>query len=169
MMATSPEIRCCGCGAIVPDVQHPTHAYIGASPGCWQIYGEILAREYSDSRYLPVHPLTVDAYAVQHPGNPSPQSIQSVAVHLISLHSILEREIDLQASARVRQQATQHKASFEWLEPPSERGSITILDVHAAHTPEEHLARVYQWAMTVWAAWAEHHATIRQWATLSFP
>ena len=42
---------------------------------------------------MAAHQLTVDAYAIQHPGKPSAQSIQSVCVHLISLYASLEREI----------------------------------------------------------------------------
>ena len=83
---------CVGCGALVPEIEGPTHRYLGASPGCWAVYGEVLEKEYGDYlRYAPVHRLTVDAYAAQHPGVPSPQSIQSVAVHLIRLHLVLER------------------------------------------------------------------------------
>ena len=73
---------CAGCGALVPVTDGPTHPYIGASPGCWAIYGEVLAREYGEYAYPPVHRLTVDAYAAQHPGVPSRRSIQSVAIHL---------------------------------------------------------------------------------------
>ena len=84
-------IPCVGCGALVPDVAGPTHPYIGASRGCWAIYGEVLAKEYGEYGYPPVHGLTVDAYAAQHPGTPSRQAIQSVAVHLIALYLVLER------------------------------------------------------------------------------
>lgn len=82
---------CRGCGALVPDTEGPTHRYLGASPGCWAVYGEILEKEYSDYRYWRAHRFTVDAYAVQHPGESSPPAIQSVAVHLISLYLMLEK------------------------------------------------------------------------------
>ena len=84
-------IPCAGCGAIVPNTDGPTHRYIGASPGCWQRYGQLLAREYGEYAYPDEHRLTVDAYAVQHPGVPGKQSSQSVAVHLMSLCLVLER------------------------------------------------------------------------------
>jgi hypothetical protein len=41
-------IPCTGCGAMVPDIEGPTHRYIGASPGCWQIYSEMQARGYGE-------------------------------------------------------------------------------------------------------------------------
>jgi hypothetical protein len=47
--------------------------------------------EYGPLDYPDVHRLTVDTYAVQHPGRPTPQTIQSVTVHLISLSCVLER------------------------------------------------------------------------------
>jgi hypothetical protein len=96
--ATEP---CPGCGALVPDTDGPTHPYIGASPGCWAIYGEVLAREYREYAYPPVHRLTVDA--AQHPGVPSRGSIRSVALHLISLYLILERGYEPErATAAIR-------------------------------------------------------------------
>ena len=82
---------CFGCGALVPKKNGPTHQYIGASPGCWEIFGEVLAKEYEEYDYPPVHRLTVDAYAAQHPGTPSKKSIQSVAIHVIGLTTKLTK------------------------------------------------------------------------------
>lgn len=94
-------VGCFSCGALVPQTAGPTHRYMESSPGCWSVYGEVLVREYTDALYASLHRLTVDAYAVQHPGRPSPQSIQSVAVHLISLCLILDRGGAPAARARV--------------------------------------------------------------------
>ena len=41
-------INCIGCGGLVPDTTGPTHEYMESSPGCWQAYGDVLGREYSD-------------------------------------------------------------------------------------------------------------------------
>src|SRR5690349_15169292 len=68
-------VACVGCGAMVPDIDGPTHRYLGASPGCWQIYGEVLAGK---DGVMP-HRLLVDVYAAQHPGVEGKQSSQSVA------------------------------------------------------------------------------------------
>src|SRR5512145_2280867 len=84
------KIPCIGCGARVAEGSGSAHPYIGASPGCWALYGEVLAREYTDPRYGTAHQLTVDAYAAQHPGTPSPQSIQSVTIHLVGLYIVFE-------------------------------------------------------------------------------
>jgi uncharacterized protein DUF5946 len=59
---------CPGCGAVLPPSSGPTHEYIGASPACWAVFGEVLAAEYGDRTFWPAHHITVDAYAAQHPG-----------------------------------------------------------------------------------------------------
>lgn len=84
-MPTTTETKCFSCGALVKDIDGPVHRYMDSSPGCWATFGEVLAREYSAVNYGLNHRLTVDAYALQHPGKHSPQSIQSIAVHLVSL------------------------------------------------------------------------------------
>lgn len=157
-------VLCVGCGADVPSSDGPTHAYLGASPGCWAVFGEVLAREFGELGYPDVHRLTVDAYAVQHPGQPSPQTIQSVAVHLISLHLVLERELSADKATKAIRWATTHKARFCWLEPPGSLGDLTVLDVHGAADLAEHTRCVTRWAESAWAAWSPHHDTIRRWA-----
>lgn len=156
---------CPGCGAPVPDTEGPVHRYLGASAGCWAIFGEVLEKEYSDYRYWPAHRITVDAYAAQHPGNPSPQSIQSVAVHLISLYLTLERGWPEDQAVK-KMQRLADRGDFIWLDTPASLGEITVLNVRRAENPTEHKELVEQWARTVWEAWDPHHETIRQWADL---
>jgi len=156
---------CWGCGALVPQIGGSTHRYLGASPGCWNIYGEILEREYGNYRYWPAHRLTVDAYAVQHPGSPSPQTIQSVAVHLISLYLILEEAHSTEEATKTMQRATTHKKRFVCLGPPASVGALTVLYMRGSGSPAEHMERVEEWAGSAWEAWSGHHDTIRRWAT----
>ena len=86
--------RCPGCRLLLPEGEGATHPYIGSSPACWALFGDILAREYSDPAYFRRHQLTVDTYAVQHPGRPERRSVQSVALHLVTLCLILEDGAD---------------------------------------------------------------------------
>lgn len=156
---------CVGCGALVPDSDGPTHAYIGASPGCWALYGKVLAKEYGDyPLYAPVHRLTVDAYAAQHPGTPSRRSIQSVAVHLIRLQLQLERGLPYDKANAAMLRVSSRSGDFVWLDPPVPTGGVTVLDVLRAGGPEEHIGRVRRWAESVWEAWTPHHETVRRWA-----
>ena len=158
-----PLVPCFGCGGLFPDIEGPTHFYAESSPGCWAAYGEVLAREYSYPAYGRLHRLTVDTYAVQHPGRPGPQAIQSVAGHLISLYLILEQDHTMDQGARALGLVTQTKGRYSWLDPPSSRGSVTVADVQRAQCVEEHLAWVRQWAESAWQAWASHHTVVRMW------
>jgi len=157
---------CPGCGVLLPDQDGPTHRYLESSPACWALYGEILAREYSDLRYRQVHRLTVDAFAAQHPGRMSPQTIQSAAVHLISLHHVLERGYTMQQATQAMASAvSKGKGQYVWLTPPASlKSEITVADVLKVTTVEEHLSAVRAWAVSVWHAWSHHHKTIREWA-----
>lgn len=161
---------CPGCGALTPPIAGPAHRYLGASPGCWARFGEVLAREYSDLAYASVHRFTVDAYAAQHPGIQSPRSMQSVAAHLLGLYWMLEEhfpagEVTLRLGRAVR--AAKRYGHFSWLEPPRPLGDITIFDVAGAKDASEHAERVKRWATAVWLAWAPHHDQIRKWAAMS--
>jgi hypothetical protein len=158
-----PTSACPGCGLELPDRDGPTHAYIGASPACWALYGELLAREYGELRYPPSHRITVDVYAVQHPGRPERRAIQSVAVHLIALCLVLERGV---ATVKVRElmnRVLARKPNLEWLEPPEPNGTVTVNDVLASRDLAEHAASVEGWARDVWEAWTPHHDRVRGW------
>lgn len=163
------EVSCLGCHALVPDVDGATHPYIGASPGCWAIFGEVMAKEYGEYHYPAVHRLTVDAYAAQHPGTPSRRSIQSVAVHLISLHLILERDFSSPMATEAIRQVLRQRERFVWLDPPPSMGPTTVLDVRAARDVAEHERLVWQWSRSVWAAWSPHQPTVRNWAIWGLP
>jgi hypothetical protein len=134
-----------------------------ASPGCWAAYGELLAREYQDRRYAPLHRLTVDTYAVQHPGEDNPQARNSVGIHLSRLCLILERDWPIERANDAMLVITAKKRSYPWLTPPANRGALTIHRVLAATSPADHLAAIHEWAQSVWQAWTEHHDTVRAW------
>ena len=155
--------RCFSCGGVFPDVDGPVHRYMSSSPGCWSAFGEVLAREYSDPAYFQVHRLTVDAYAVQHPGSTDRQSIQSVGVHLVRLCLFLEHGLTADKANEAMLEAGRNKHSFTWLEPPDDRDSITVADVSRADSVEEHKALVREWAQSAWEAWSMHHDIIRAW------
>ncbi|HEX4039426.1 MAG TPA: DUF5946 family protein [Acidobacteriaceae bacterium] len=157
------ETPCCGCGDVFDDLAGPTHPYILSSPGCWRVYGELLAREYQDPRYMRVHRLTVDAYAVQHPGVDTLQARNSVGIHLSRLLLLFERGWPIERANAAMLTITLKKNDYPWLTPPSTLGSLTVRHPLAAAIPEEHAERVEQWAHAVWTAWAEHHPTVRRW------
>ncbi len=134
-----------------------------SSAGCWAAYGEVLAREYSSSVYFEIHRLTVDAYAAQHPGQPSPQNIKSVGYHLIRLCLLLERGLKMEQANEAMLTITKTKEHFIWLTPPASLGSVTVADVHKTDNAEQHKHLVELWAASVWAAWSPHHPVIYSW------
>lgn len=148
----------------MPSSTGPTHKYIGALPGCWSIYGDVLGREYGEYRYPEVHRLTVDVYAAQHPGEPSARSIQSVAVHLIALHCTFERAMASREITVFMHAALQVRDRFVWLNPPSFERSINVIEIAAAADLPAHEEVVKRWAADVWRCWTPHHETVRQWA-----
>lgn len=154
---------CPGCGARFPTSAGPIHSYMESSPACWAAYGEVLAREYSDIRFGARHQLTVDSYAVQHPGRASSQSIQSVGLHLISLCLQLEQGADSIRTREILQRSKSFVERFAWLEPPADRGSVTVADVLQMDSAQEHIDRVDLWSRSAWNAWRVHHPTVHRW------
>lgn len=152
---------CPGCAVILPAEDGPTHPYLGASPACWAKFGELCARGYGSRAYAGVQQLAVDAYAVQHPGKPERRTIQSLAVHLMTLGMILEDGTDPRAGPELHKRMV--RGEFAWLDPPQMEGRMNVVDVLAARTPEEHARLVVSWAEEVWAAWRPRHATIQRW------
>lgn len=156
---------CPGCSAELPAHDGPVHRYIESSAACWARYGELLAREYEDAAYMRAHRLTVDAYAVQHPGKPSTQAIRSVAVHLISMHAVLELGLSSnEATSLIKVCADE--GEFNWLAPPRGAYRLNVLHPLAARTASEHVVAVREWAECAWEAWAPHHAQVRAWTAL---
>lgn len=155
---------CIGCGAVLPEFDGPTHDYLESSPACWSVYSEVLAREYGNrALFERVHRLTVDSYAAQHPGRPSAQSIQSVAVHLMSLCAVVDARASNEWAQKVISDAVKVKGRFAWLPPPASVGAVTVLDVWNTKDAAAHEAAVRGWARSTWNAWSPHHATIKAW------
>jgi hypothetical protein len=154
---------CAGCGVELPEHDGPTHPYIGASAACWALYGELLAAEYAELGYPECHRMTVDAYAVQHPGKRDPRCIQSVGTHLSGLYLVLERGLDGPAATALKNRVLAAKPNFVWLNPPQPRDALTIADVLEMRREMPHCEAIEAWAGSIWDAWQIHHATVGDW------
>ena len=153
-----------GCRAPVPDTASLTHRYIGASPGCWVIYAEVLEKEYSDYHYArapPVRgrllrPALGDSFCAGHPVGrcSSCRSLSSTRTRPVypKLHSTRQR---------VASSGKHGKLDLAWLEPPASLGEITVLHVRDAKDPAQHVERTLEWAWSVWEAWAHHREIVR--------
>ena len=119
------------------------HPYIGASAACWALHAVVLAGAAPPADLLlastvasvrvstltapsPARALLLDAYAAQHHGTPSPQAIQSVAVHLLVLHGVLGRGAPADAALWIRRQAVRQKGVYTWLAPPDTDQSYSL-------------------------------------------
>ncbi|MFC2167451.1 DUF5946 family protein [Acidobacteriota bacterium] len=146
---------CMWCKGKFPRFEGPTHKYIESTPGCWHIFGLVLAREYENySEFSGIHGLTVDAYATQHPGQPSKKSVQSVYAHLVRMYYVFEEGLTSR-SERIEKMKrfVESKPDLKWLNPPELATVLTIADVFKTESSEKHRECVYQWAKSVWEVW----------------
>lgn len=165
-MSEAEATRCPGCGVDLPRKDGAVHPYIGSSAECWSRFGALLALEFEDQAWFRCHQVTVDSYAAQHPGKPERRSIQSVALHLMTLGMVLERDLDPSDAPQLHKQMA-HRPEFTWLEPPPMEGRLTVLDVLGAKDADEHERRVRAWGRDVWEAWSSHHDTVWEWVETS--
>jgi hypothetical protein len=155
---------CAGCGLVLPSADGPTHAYIGASPACWALYGKLSAAPYSRTIGSRSRRLVDDAYAVQHPGTNDRRCVQSVAVHLMGLCVLLERDGEQRRVAPVLgRMPARPTLDLHWLTPPARNGRMTVRDAIEAGSGDGHADAVEAWARDVWRSWRPHHATVRRW------
>jgi Family of unknown function (DUF5946) len=153
---------CPGCGVVLRGRDGPTHAYLGASAACWNLYQRLARPGGPQPDSARVRRLLQGAYAAQHPGVPQRRAVQSVAVHLMDLCLLLERDGEDHRLEPVLGRTPPRKTlDLHWLEPPAARGSTTVVD--ALQADAGRAASIEAWAREVWAAWEPHHATVRGW------
>ena len=160
MAAAEP---CPGCGGLFPAEDGGIHPYMLGSPGCWARYGRVLAREYADPALLAVHRLSVDAYAVQHPGVDDRRAVQSVGLHLARLWLQLERRPSPRGAQAAMVRFAARKATLPRLNPPAAY-TVTAADMPLDASADDQAAAVEGWARAAWTAWWPHHDFIGTWA-----
>jgi hypothetical protein len=154
-------VACVGCRGLVPDEDGPIHRYMTASPGCWRIYTELGAGSMPGTARSA---LTVDAYAVTHPGVPGPQSTPSVWIHLVTLCAMLERGWAVEQAVRLRRVAADAFERWAWLDRPDSMGEITVVDIDRAIEAWDGgraADLVEGWIDAAWGAWSAHHPVVR--------
>lgn len=172
--------RCPGCAARFAPFEGATHPYIGASAACWALHSAVLAGAEPPAELLatstidPVRAtvatgpaaaraLLLDAYAAQHHGTPSPQAIQSVAVHLLVLHGVLARGVAVDAALWIRRQAVRKKGVYAWLTPPAADAAYSLRHCFPGQGIDVPCG-VEAYVTSVHAAWqALHAAQLDRW------
>jgi hypothetical protein len=153
--------HCIGCGAVFPRLDGPVHPYMTSAPGCWAMYGELCARFLSDPAWQEQdRQLCADTFAVQHPGTPGPQAIQSVGGHLVSLYAQLKLDLPVERARAIIARGISAKGFFHWLTPPSFRNTHTV-GFMLEHRDEPSRAR--DWAESAWRSWSAEHKQVRTW------
>lgn len=145
--------HCFACGGTFEAVDGPVHEYMLSTPGCWAAYGELLAREYENpALFGAAHRLTVDAYALQHPGDPGDRrAMQSVWVHFVALHLVLEGDRSTGRVPAIMQRLAARK-DFPMLPDPPRDFAVTHADV-LARPSADHVVAVRDWAACAYRAW----------------
>ena len=153
---------CPGCGGLFAPGDGPVHRHMISSPGCWEAFGQVLAAEYSDLALVPVHRLSVDCYAVQHPGDGSRQAIQSVGLHLARLLLQLVHGLPGEDANEAMLVLARRKSSLPELPRPA-RFAITVADVAPLAGTPGHADAVERWASRTLDDWSRAHDQIRAW------
>jgi len=155
--------RCIGCGAKLAPINGPVHAYMHSSPACFAAFNELLAAEYSSKELRAVHRLTVDTWAVQHPGSAGDRrAVQSVGLHLARLLLQLESPRSPEETNAVMLDFSRHKKTLKHLPSPA-AFTMTVADVVPFAGSPEHTKKVREWAEATWCDWSAHHDYIREW------
>ena len=127
------------------------------------MFDEVLAREYGDYRYARAHRLTVDAYSLQHPDEYM-RSAKSYAAHLTGAYVAIEHGSVAETNRAILQWLNGSRSLQRPDQPaPGQRGTLTILHVHAATDGEDHVRRVREWAESAWSAWRAWRPIAKQW------
>lgn len=163
---------CPDCGVVLPPVLESgaKHRYIGASASCWALFSNLLNAGEPPMAPGRLNPILLDAYCVQHHGTPSPQAINSVAVHALVLHGVFVAGVRPDNALWIRQRALRDSADsrkherFHWLSPPDPAKMLAIVDIANAETASARSAQLQVYVLSIWAAWSELHGTmLAQW------
>jgi hypothetical protein len=137
------------------------HPYIGAISECWAVYGDILAKEFSDPEYFKVHRITADTYGAQHIGNQEDRRArQSANVHLIALYLSFAQKADKTTVLTFIRKATEIKQDWPPLLQRKNPQWLTVQDIIKADNPSSHASLVAQWGQSVWESYADCHEEI---------
>ena len=163
-----PRSPCPGCGLRLPETDGPQHPYMVASPACWAAFGALLAVQYGDPERMRFQQLVVDAYAVQHPGDPTDaRAVQSVGIHLMTLQLFLEHDVDPALGATLHRRMVERPVFAPLTPAPSFHGARTVVDMPLDGPAATARQAAYAWAGDAWRAWSAHHETVRAWTARS--
>src|SRR4051794_18732082 len=140
-------VQCANCGATVAATHGPVHPYMVSAPACWAAFGELQADEMTRFRYPPVHGLAVDAYAASHGGDGSQRrDRQSVAIHLLALRAVLERNEPSRRRIELLRRLADSEADWPMLDRPAGVPALNLTHARDAAGLDDYTRRVREWA-----------------------
>lgn len=151
----------CDSGRVSGDQTGRDHAF--PAPSCRADYRALIERERSDLRYMRIHALSVDAWAVQHPGPASDEAARTVGIHLVSLYAQLMLDASYRELKMIRRRAAD-TIEFRWLPLPDTPARLGVQHALQADSPQAHRERVAAWALSAWRAWHPHSEQVMSWA-----
>lgn len=159
-MSTQPHTTCPGCALRLPaDPDAVNRGSFNASGECLKLFSFVVGEEFGDAvLFSQAHQLTADTYAVQHAGADHPD--KSVGVHLCGLHLVHVRHIKPPDVPRMIQRMAERVERWPHFERPEGLDAMTVADIDAAESVEEHIKRVRAWSERIWDAWSPQHKVI---------
>jgi hypothetical protein len=135
---------------------------MSSAPGCWALYGELVARGIGWGTNRGTVQLATDAYAAQHATNPDPRNRQSVAVHLMSLGATFELGLAPGRTTALIGGWTHRVGGYPALISSTIHGDLTVAQALDADGAAASGRAIERWARSVWEGWSDHHAAIRE-------
>lgn len=140
-------------------------APLGGRAGCQAEFDRLSALAWTSPARGSVHNLVVDAYAMQHPEEYG-KSAKSYIAHLTALCFAAEHADDARDYWKIAR-ALDGKLTLEKPALIASRGAVTIADVAAAASDDEHQDRVRAWGHAVWEAYRSQQPLARHWLELA--
>ena len=144
--------RCDGCGLAVD----------GGTDGCQALFDDESVREYGNVAFAGRRRLVVDTYALQHPERYC-RSAVSLAAHLTGLCVAVEHRAQEEVLNDAVQRWLSRRPELARPAVPASRGPLTIADVVAATSVNDHRAVVERWARGTWTAYLDLQPIARAW------
>ncbi|MGI8525665.1 MAG: DUF5946 family protein [Pseudolabrys sp.] len=112
---------------------------------------------HPDRRFIHQH--VVDAFAAQH----ADQHTKAITIvfALIGLYLYVEKNLSGRDVQRIHARLAETHRRWPDIEPPVERGTVTVSDVLATAPGPARDDMIRQWCASVWAAWKDQHDQIR--------
>ena len=125
-----------------------------------QQYDQLCAWSLSRGDAAFVHQLVVDAWAAQHAtadSKPISPVFALIGLYLHLEHGYTGRQVQL---AHIK--VANNRKQWPRLTPPAERGSLRVEDVVGAEGDSAQDQAIDRWCASVWDAWKDSQATIRE-------